>query len=202
MTTDAKGLSADPLHILLEHNRWATKRVLTFCEELSETQFNERFDIGPGSLNNTLTHIVGAMRRWADRIDGRPLRPTIEVPEGSTWTFFGGPEQGPRPEVPRRSPKELKRLLDEAAVDLRAVADRCVQRGLATVFVVNFGSKVYHFTYGAALTHVTTHGMHHRAQCLNMLRRLNAPCMSRQDVEIGVIDWQAEVETGELSVQR
>ena len=28
------------------------------------------------------------------------------------------------------------------------------------------------FTRGAILTHVTTHAMHHRAQCLNMLRHL------------------------------
>jgi uncharacterized damage-inducible protein DinB len=27
-------------------------------------------------------------------------------------------------------------------------------------------------TRGAVLAHVTTHGTHHRAQCLNMLRRL------------------------------
>ncbi len=30
----------------------------------------------------------------------------------------------------------------------------------------------YTFTAGGILTHVTTHSMHHRAQCLNMLRHL------------------------------
>jgi uncharacterized damage-inducible protein DinB len=32
--------------------------------------------------------------------------------------------------------------------------------------------RTVHMTRGAVLTHVTTHGMHHRAQCLNMLRHL------------------------------
>ena len=32
--------------------------------------------------------------------------------------------------------------------------------------------KILQLTRGAVLGQVTTHGMHHRAQCLNMLRRL------------------------------
>jgi uncharacterized damage-inducible protein DinB len=34
------------------------------------------------------------------------------------------------------------------------------------------GEQEYFFTRGAVITHVTTHGMHHRAQCLNMLKHL------------------------------
>ena len=32
--------------------------------------------------------------------------------------------------------------------------------------------RTFDLTRGAVLAHVVTHGMHHRAQCLNMLRRL------------------------------
>jgi uncharacterized damage-inducible protein DinB len=32
--------------------------------------------------------------------------------------------------------------------------------------------KEYSFTRGVVITHVATHGMHHRAQCLNMLKHL------------------------------
>ncbi|MEC9374097.1 MAG: DinB family protein, partial [Planctomycetota bacterium] len=32
--------------------------------------------------------------------------------------------------------------------------------------------KEEHYTRAAILTHVTTHGMHHRAQIVNMLRHL------------------------------
>jgi uncharacterized damage-inducible protein DinB len=42
---------------------------------------------------------------------------------------------------------------------------------------------------GAVLTHVTTHGMHHRAQCVNMLRQLGA------DIPLNsVIEWMLTVD--------
>ena len=34
------------------------------------------------------------------------------------------------------------------------------------------GGRNFTFKRGVILTHVTTHSMHHRAQCLNMLRQL------------------------------
>ena len=37
------------------------------------------------------------------------------------------------------------------------------------------------------LAHVATHGMHHRAQCLNMLRQLGAPLP-----EIDLLEWQLQ----------
>jgi uncharacterized damage-inducible protein DinB len=40
------------------------------------------------------------------------------------------------------------------------------------------------------LVHVTTHGMHHRAQCLNMLRHLAVPGVSDRLPEIDVLEWQ------------
>ena len=53
-------------------------------EKLSDDAWHRRFEIGPGSLHDTLTHIVGAMFRWADRIDG-------------TWVFNPGRQIGPVP---------------------------------------------------------------------------------------------------------
>jgi uncharacterized damage-inducible protein DinB len=199
MSASFDNLTADPLDILLKHNHWATRRVLQFCEEISAERFHERFDIGLGSLHDTLTHVISAMLRWADRIDGRPIRPSLEIPAGSTWSFFGPASQGPKPAVPRRRISELNELLDTAASDLQSVADRCRTRGLGTTFVLPFGDKSYTFSYGAALTHVTTHGMHHRAQCLNILRRVGAPALAKETPEIGVVDWQAEVETKQQS---
>ena len=34
------------------------------------------------------------------------------------------------------------------------------------------GDRTFTFARGAVLSHVMTHGMHHRAQCLNMLRHV------------------------------
>jgi uncharacterized damage-inducible protein DinB len=111
------------------------------------------------------------MFRWADRIDGppAPLRPSIE----------GDP-------TPRRTPSQLLALLDEAASDLAASAARARIRGLGTIREVTLGGTSYRFTLGAMLVHVTTHGMHHRAQCLNMLRRIGG---DDRPLELDVLEW-------------
>lgn len=181
--------TADPLELLLKHNAWATREVLKMCTRLDDEQWRQRFEIGPGSLHDTLTHIIGAMLRWADRIDGaaRVLRPSIENGEGEG--------------MPRRTAAELLVLLEGAEADLAASAARARARGLEAVEEMKFGEKVYHFTLGAMLVHVTTHGMHHRAQCLNMLRRLNVPGISDQLPDLDVLEWQATVETGELAAR-
>ena len=42
------------------------------------------------------------------------------------------------------------------------------------------------FTRAAAMVHVTTHGMHHRAQALNMLRHLGV----KQDQDFDPVEWE------------
>jgi uncharacterized damage-inducible protein DinB len=46
--------------------------------------------------------------------------------------------------------------------------------------------QVYRFTIAAAIVHVTNHGMHHRAQCLHMLKRLGVSPLP----ELDEIYWQ------------
>jgi len=164
--------SAEPLELLLEHNAWATRKVLRTCAALTDEQWLRRFEIGPGSLHDTLTHIVGAMLRWADRIDGAPngVRPSIE--DGS-----------------RRTAEDLLPLLDRAAADLAASAARARTRGFATELNVTLGDHLCRLSLGAMLVHVTTHGAHHRAQCINMLRRLEVPGVSDQIPDVDVLEW-------------
>src|SRR5947209_857695 len=69
----------------------------------------------------------------------------------------------------RRTPGELRGLLDESCDELLAEVGR---RPLEQVETRERNGRTFQFTRGAILTHVTTHGTHHRAQCLNMLRHL------------------------------
>jgi len=138
--------SSNPFEILLEHDRWATEQIIRACSALTDEQLKRPFEMGPGSLHNTTTHIVGAMHGWGDLLAGREQRPRLEQ---------GG----------ERKPAELLSLWDEVAGDFARSArshplDEQVSR--------ERGGKMYTFTRG----HVTTHGMHHRAQCLNMLRHV------------------------------
>ena len=143
---------SDPLQILLAHDRWATAQILDACDRLSTDPFHRRFDLGPGSLHDTLTHMAGATRAWTDTLAGWDPRPRPEA-DGQ-----------------RRTPDQLRALLDESFRELAAAAAR---RPLAEWVTRTLrDGRTADFTRGAVLTHVATHGMHHRAQCLNMLRQL------------------------------
>jgi uncharacterized damage-inducible protein DinB len=143
---------SDPLPILLAHDRWATQQILDACRNLTAEQFHRRFDIGPGSLHDTLTHMIGAMRTWTDTLAQREPGPRLET-DGQ-----------------RRTPEQLRVLFDEAWQAFSAEPRRRPLEEMVTRHLRDGSTR--HFTRGAVVTHVATHGMHHRAQCLNMLRQL------------------------------
>jgi uncharacterized damage-inducible protein DinB len=155
------------LDTLLSHDRWATEKILGACSALSADQFERRFNIGPGSLQDTTTHILGAMRRWGDLLAGREQRARLE---GS-----------------KCSPAELLKLLDEIASDFAASARKHAVDEI--VSGVRDG-KTYTLPRAVVISHVATHGMHHRAQCLNMLRQLGVSPLPPSDV----IVWSMNVD--------
>jgi uncharacterized damage-inducible protein DinB len=142
---------SDPLQILLSHDRWATARLLDVCGKLSADQFHRRFDIGPGSLHDALTHVIGTMRALTETLAGAEPRPRLET-DGQ-----------------RRTPEQLRALLEEAWPQLQAQARR---RPLDEIVSrTTKDGRTLRMTRGAVLAHVATHATHHRAQCLNMLRQ-------------------------------
>ena len=160
-------MRSDPVEILLTHNRWATGNLLDACAALTDEQFHQSFDMGPGSLHDTMTHILGAMRGWGDMLATR--------------------EQRPRLECEKRTPQQLLELLDEIADDLEASAGAHPNDEEVSG---SRGGRTFTFTRGGVLTHVTTHGMHHRAQCLNMLRQLGVDPLPPS----AVVEWTLMVD--------
>ena len=155
----------DLLQILLSHDQWATVQVLDVCEKLSPEQLHRRFEIGPGSLHDTLTHIVGAMRAWTETLAGAEPRPRLEQ-DGQ-----------------RRTPEQLRALLDESCRDFAEAARRRPLGEIVTRRMRDGNS--FEITRGAAVAQVTTHAMHHRAQCLNMLRQLGVTPLPG----VSVVEW-------------
>jgi uncharacterized damage-inducible protein DinB len=82
--------------------------------------------------------------------------------------------QAPRPRLEegaqRRTPAELLGLLDEASQQLTAEARRLPLDQPVTRRTRD--GRTLQMTRAAMLAHIATHGSHHRAQCLNMLRHL------------------------------
>jgi uncharacterized damage-inducible protein DinB len=159
---------SDPLTILVETNSWATRNLIETCRPLSHDQFHKKFEMGLGSLHATITHILGAMRGWGDMLAGREQRERLEA---------GG----------ERTADQLLELFEEIDRDFRAAANAHPVDGVATS---ERGGKSYSFTRGGVLTHVTTHGMHHRAQCLNMLRQLGVERLPQS----AVVEWMRFVD--------
>ncbi|MFO0832380.1 MAG: DinB family protein [Phycisphaerales bacterium] len=187
--------TSDPLSALLAHNLWATRLILDLCRSLPDEQFRRPFPIGPGDrggLCAIVTHIIGAMRRWADRIAARPVRAPIEP-----WR----PGYQPRPPY---SIDELLALLADAHQDLTHVIDAVHAEGepaLARIVTLQFAQPAgappqppHTFTTGACIASAAVHGHYHRAQCMNILRQLNVPGVSDKLPSLDVIDWQQSQE--------
>jgi len=159
------------LPTLLDHNHWATRELLERCVTLTPVQFTQPFEIGPGNLHDTFRHIIGAMIRWTDRIDGQPVQLSIE--------------RDPR----TLSPDDLLAMLEMTAVNFRRVALQAAERSrLNEVMAMepSHPSGAIRFSQRAAILHVLTHGMHHRAQISNMLRQLGVTDIPDTDV----IEWE------------
>lgn len=185
-------LSSDPVEILIRSDAWGTRQVLGVCRGLTHEQFHKVFPIGLGSLHETLTHMLSAARRWTDRVQGRTPRPMLHaMPQ---YPHLAG-------ESKDRTPDELLALLNEVEEELLKAA-RQHRDALGTTVRLewpgeNGSVKVYTFTRGAVFVHVATHGYHHRAQCLNMLRQLGAPVPGVAEglPEPSAVDWQTETES-------
>lgn len=141
--------TADPIEILLSHDKWATRQILDACAPLSAEQFHRRFEMGPGSLHDTTTHMLSAMQIWTDVLAGGEVRPRLE---GTTRTIA-----------------ELIFLHDRVTNEFTALAKGHPLDGLVTR---HRDGKSFTLSRSAVIMHVATHGMHHRAQCLNMLRHV------------------------------
>jgi len=100
------------------------------------------------------------MLRWANRIADRPAGKPVE--------------ETPTPQAP----DELMALLDRVDRELQEVVSRVAREGrFDELMGVEFTSE--RSSRGTAFAHVITHGAHHRAQALNMLRRLGATDLPR-----------------------
>ncbi len=156
---------SNPMDILLAHDAWATRQLLNACATLTPEQFHKRFEMGPGSLHDTLTHMLAAQQAWVDLLAGREERPRLEGTQ--------------------RSVAELSILHEEIAEYFDKAAKA---HSVEDVVSRERGGKTYAFTRGAVITHVTTHGMHHRAQCLNMLRHVGVEKLPSSSV----LQWTLE----------
>ena len=96
-------------------------------------------------------------------------------------------QPNPRLEAQTRTIDELATLLDEFDSNLRDAAARIDH---ADILEGEAMGGRYRFAAGAVITHVTTHGFHHRAQAINMLRQLGQDNIP----DVSILRWMMAVD--------
>jgi len=138
----------DLLDRLLGHDAWTTRQLLEICVTLTEEQLDREFEIGHRTLRATFHHVVSNMEVWS------ALMASVAVHREADRSIAG---------LLKRLDAASRRLADVA----RAVADR---DGWDDRWLDVLDNPPRQKTYGAAIAHILTHSMHHRAQVLYMLR--------------------------------
>jgi len=161
----------DLIDRLLEHDHWATTRVLEACRGLTDAQFDQEFDIGHRTLRNTLEHMIFNIEAWGAMMAGQ--HPTMD-----------------------RSNRSLEGLMarhERAQAAFAAVARRARDEGrLDDTYRDHFGEPT---TLGGTILHVPYHNVEHRSEALHILQRLGVPDLP----EIDPLLWEHETQHDEAS---
>jgi uncharacterized damage-inducible protein DinB len=155
--------------IPLRFTNWATRRVLEGCRPLAPQELGRTFDLGWGSVRQTVLHMISSDMYWTDRLLGRGER---DVPEDTHRDA---------------SVEAMLAMHAAASAELYEVARRLVEEGKLDAPV-----KLLYAEYGghsvrvaSVLAHVVNHGSHHRAHVRAMLRQLGHPIAA----DLDPVEW-------------
>jgi uncharacterized damage-inducible protein DinB len=157
----------DWLRALLEYNDWADRRLLECARPLSDEQLDRKFDMGPGSLRRTLLHIWAGEDVWRQRCAGHVETPWPREDENVSVAELASRFEGTWGERDRF---------------LGAVKDADV--GRVQKYRDSKGS-MFQAPLREMLMQLCWHATHHRAQAVNMLRRVGG--------EAPELDWMMRI---------
>lgn len=142
------------LRELFNHNDWARDKLLALTADLSNDHLDRPFEMGPGSLRATLYHLWACEFFWLLRWQPRPNHGYADEPAGE-------------------SIDEMRRRFIETAAERDAfMAGLTEADGARRITYQRRDGGTSTFPLGDMMLHVTNHGVHHRAQALNMFRHL------------------------------
>ena len=162
----------DLLDRLLGHDSWTTGQLLELAGTLDDDQLDQEFGFGHRTVRRTLEHIVWNIECWTDLIQGRDVR--------------SRPDPGPPITA-------LSRRHEAAFSELRQFARGvCDQQRLDETFLDTLDDPPTEKSFGGVIVHLATHGMHHRAQLLIMMRRLGVAGLPEGDA----LSWEKRLMGG------
>ena len=138
----------DLLDRMLGYGGWTTGQALAACRGLTDAQLDQPFDIGHGTLRETLAHVVGAVAYWTGQMTGEaPAPPPAEASIDALVAWH-------------------RRAHAAFAVAARRVCD---EGRLDETFRDGYD---YPQSRGGTILQVVAHGAQHRAEVRHMLNRL------------------------------
>jgi uncharacterized damage-inducible protein DinB len=156
------------LERLLRHDAWTTRALLDRAAALSDAELDKEFDIAHRSLRRSFRHIIANMECWCDLMTGKAQRDSINAKQSNSIA-------------------ELTHRLDIVAAELLALGKKVTDEKREDDYFVDYlDNPPTKKTLGAGLVHLATHGMHHRAQCLYIMRLLGMKDL----IEGDALSWE------------
>lgn len=156
----------DLLDRMLGHDSWTTLQLLDLAGTLNDEQLDQEFDIGHRTVRRTFAHIIWNIECWTDLMKGKVVR---SHPASN------------------QSLAVLRERHDFAASEFLQFARVVVDQGrLDKTFLDTLDDLPQEKSLGGVIVHLATHGMHHRAQLLFMMRRLGVESLPEGDV----LSWE------------
>jgi uncharacterized damage-inducible protein DinB len=141
----------DMLDRLLSHNTSMFATVLVRSRELSDAELDHKFEIGLGSVRQTIHHMIQNIEWWTDLMNAVPARKYGE----DSLTLDG-----------------LSARFRTVSAQFADVGKRKDQQGALDEHWPPRNDQTETHSYGNTVVHVLTHAVHHRSQWLYMMKQL------------------------------
>lgn len=149
-------MNREAIHTYLRYSDWANRAVIEAALPLHDDCLDERFDIGRGTLRKTLLHIWGGEAVWLRRWQGEAETPWVDESESASLATIA---------------QRMRETIDARTTFLAGLTDADLAR--MQIYRDSKGER-FQASLGDMLLQGCIHSTHHRAQAVNMLRRLDA----------------------------
>jgi uncharacterized damage-inducible protein DinB len=154
----------DLLDLLLDHDHWATARLLEVSGGLTDAQLDRAFDVGHRTLRETFGHMILNVPFWTAFLAGQPAD--------------GGYSADAQPDD--RSPAVLSDHHERAYAAFASAARRLRdEQRLEETFVDHYAVRK---SFGGTILMVVEHNEGHRFEALHILERLGVTDLPEVDL--------------------
>jgi uncharacterized damage-inducible protein DinB len=172
-------MDINDVRTLYAYNLWASRRMFSALEKLSDAQFTAEAQSSFASIRETAFHILAAEWIWLQRWQG--ASPRASVPNanasGRTWN---GLTPGEKPMYEELASVAALRAFAESLEQKRqafldSLEDDRLQRPLS---YTDMAGKPFALPLVQLMQHVVNHGTYHRGQVTALLRQVGGETMS------------------------